>query len=572
MSVRILLQENSRLKEVPRILNKEWIVLFSLVLFAILLRTYHAYKAGIGFSPDSAQYLYMAANFIDHGQLASFGATFPDIMRPVLYPLFVAAIYLLTGNILLSGVIVSIVAGGFTIVAVYFIAKELFDHRTAFIAAILAAINYHLIIVSTYCWTDSLALFFLLLGYLSGLKLIRTGKYTYAILAGVFFVLGFLTRQIVEIHFYSFVLFYILTIIHKKDYMGSFKRLMVLLFVLCLVLSPYLYFTYKETGRIVVNTGKDYVGVKSKVLKHKKVDGFYQKVLNGYENVSPVFKKQLVNEIGNRALNDGNNGLLAFDYYFKRIDTAAGGNWIVEGFRNRAPVISRNLTDLFVSIRHTFGFFSLFMLAGMYFCLKEKRYSLLLFFCFATVADVMFIARGHYEDRYAINIMVFFLIVVAYGIRKTIRLRKIREKHSISGMATFALALIALCLSLWSVPDSYRKGIGAVNHVNSRINSVVNAFKAYIEPDSLIAARQPTCVFLLSGKYVPLPIADFNDTVEYLSNEKAKYLLLSPRAIRLRPFLATMVLNESPSFQLVKKTTVNNEEWFLYKRLHKQAA
>ena len=566
-----MLQNKSRLKEFIGVLNKEWIVLFSLVLFAILLRGYHSYNAGIGFSPDSAQYLYMAANFVDHGRLASFGATFPDIMRPVLYPLFVSVVYVLTGNILLSGAIVSIVAGGVSIVAVYFIAKELFDRRTALIAAILAAINYHLIIVSTYCWTDSLALFFLLLGYLTGLKLIRTGRYTYAILVGVFFALGFLTRQIVEIHFYSFALFYFLTIIYEKNYLGSFKRLMVLLFALGMVLSPYLYFTYKETGRIVINTGKDYVGVKSKVLKHKMADGFYQKVMSFYQSTSPAHEKRLESELGNRALNDRNDGLLAFDYYFRRIESAGADNWIVAGFRNRAKVITKNLGDLYMSIQHTFGFFLLFILAGMYFCLKEKRYFLLLFLFFATVADGMFIARGHYENRYAINIMVFVLIIVAYGIRKTVSLKNIQQRHSLTAMTTSALALVVLGLSLWSVPGSYQKGIGAVAHINTRFRNVVDAFQAYVEPDALIAARQPTCVFLLSGKYVPLPIADFDDTAEYLNTKKTKYLLLSPRAIKLRPFFSVTALNRNLNFQLVKKTVVDNEEWYLYKRLHKQA-
>lgn len=564
--MKLLNQSLTKNNIVMRMFSKKWIWILFLLLISVLIRSFHFYDAGPGFFPDSTQYLSMASNLIDHHKLESFGAMFPDIMRPILYPIIVAIFYLFSGNILLSGVLVSLIAGCLSVVAVYYVANELFDSTVGKIAGLIAALNPTLVTVSTYCLTDSLSLLFLLFAYLFGLKLINNDRYIYAVYSGLFFALGFLTRQIVEIHIYAFLVFYSGVLICRRKYYSLLKNMSLLVISVAIVVSPYIYHNYRETGQIIFNTGKDYYGVKDYVLTHKINDGFYQRTLNCYKNVTDNFKRQLEGEIMFRALNDSNDDLLAFDYYYKVIRPI---NMISIYKMIRKETITNlynNIYNLFSLFWYSFGVIIGFFILGVYQLLNKRRYLLLLFILFAVLADLLSIFQGHLEDRYAINILVFITIVTAFGMANVFQLIKCLEKGRIVRTLLVTAMVGSIFLSLVFIPLKYKNSINSVRRENETLFRITYEFKDQIIPDSKVASRWPTYVFFLKGKYFPLPIGDFNSTIEYLDKKNVDYLIMDPPAIQTRPFFTISNIEESLKYELQKKILINNEYWYLYKR------
>ncbi len=549
--------------KISEILTHKRIISLCLFILALVIRAYQFYKSGSGFFPDSTQYLSMASNLIDHNKLVSFGALFPDIMRPIFYPLTVSAFYIITKNILLSGVAVSIIAGAISIVAIYYIACELFDPAVASVAGILAAVNPTLMAVSTYCLTDALALCFLLFAYLFGFKMITTERYLFAILSAVFFALGFLTRQIVEIHAYSFLFFISLTMLFRKKITSLIKLVSVLLCTTIIAIAPYLYFTYKKTGHVVLNTGKDYFGVQNAVLQHKMNDGFYDKITQNYFNMSETFKNLLDSEIEFRALNDNNERLLSFDYYyrvFEPIRTNNTGSSILE----KGKKIIFNARELLALLWSSHGLLILFLLAGLFFMIKDRAFALF-FIIFSISADVTLILLEHQEDRYAINILAFLSIIIAYGLVTTINVWKSKVSSNVSNKIGNISLVVILLLSLILNVRIYSRTMNKIKAENEKLTKVVTRIEEYVKPGSFIAARYPTYIFLLKGEYVPLPMAEFENTMEYLMNKKVEYLIISPDALQLRPYLSVEKLNHESKFKLLKEVKVNNENWYIYK-------
>ena len=565
--MKLLNQSLTKNNIVMRIFSKKWIWILLLLLISILIRSYHFYKAGPGFFPDSTQYLSMASNLIDHHKLESFGAMFPDIMRPVLYPIFVSIIYFFSNDILLSGVLVSLIAGCLSVVVVYYIANELFDSTVSKIAGLIAALNPTLVTVSTYCLTDSLSLLFLLLAYLFGLKLINNDRYIYAVYSGLFFAISFLTRQIVEIHIYAFLVFYAGVLSWRKKYYSLVRNLCFLVISVTIVVSPYIYHTYRETGRIIFNTGKDYYGVKDYVLMHKINDGFYGKVINSYENVSDDLKKRIEGEIAFRAINDNRDGLLTFDYYFKVAKPVKKLSIYAEVGKQGLRKIFGNVYYLLALFWYSFGFLMIFFFVGSCWLLVEKKWVILVFSLFAVMADLMIILQGHHEDRYAINILAFMTIITAFGMVNAFSFWIKEEKHRVGKWIMFLILVILVVGGAVSLPKKYAKSIDFLKNENEILYRVTDEFRNNLKPDSRVAARWPTYVFLLNGRYVPLPIAEYDGTVEYFKKKGIEYLIMDPDAIKLRPFFTISKLNQDGTFRLERRIETKNGEWYLYKTI-----
>lgn len=547
-----------------RIIFNRTVQIGLLIFISALIRVYYVYAAGPGFFPDSTQYLSMAVNLIENNRFESFGAMFPDIMRPVLYPLMVSIVYLLSGKILFSGAFVSILAGCLAVILIYFIAEELFDQLTAIIAAGITAVHPTLVSVSTYCLTDELALAFLLSAYLFGIKWIKEEKYHFALLTGFCFALGFLSRQIIEIHFYSFIIFLTIKKLWEKKYRIWFRQAPIILISFFIAMVPYLIFTFQHTGKIVLNTGKDYYGVKDYVLQHKINDGFYDKIADHFKNPSSELKRGLDGEIMFRALNDKNDDLLAFDYYFKKIEPTQKISPFIFISSEKIKKTSVVIFSLLKLLGYSFGILMIFAILGFGYGLIKRNYWELLFAGFAVAADLLFISQSHLEDRHAINILSFIAIITAYGFKNSLsfsgKFRSVNRAKIYKGLFIFIL-MIGLVLFL----PKFKNYMDANKMEMERLSNVVNAFSKEIEPNSIIAARYPMYVFLLKGKYVPLPIAEYEGTLKYLKNKKAGYLILSPDAIQLRPFFNLEKISGNQKFRIIKEIVIDKKPWVLYK-------
>lgn len=542
------------------------LIVFFILIVSILVRVYHLQKAGAGLFPDSTQYLSMATNLIYLNKLESFGAHFPDIMRPILYPIFVSTFYFVSGDIMLSAILVSIIAGVLSVVVLYYIGAQLLNKTAGAIAGMVAAINPTLTAISTYCLTDALAILFLLLSYLFGFRVIKTGRARDALAVGFFLALGFLTRQIVEIHIYSFFLLLTLVLLLRKSYSNLIKRGILIIAVMVIVWSPYVYYVYKQTGEITLNTGKAYLGVKEAVLRHKIEDGFYEKLI-ALERPNEFWRTKLEWEILYRSLNDRNDGLLSFDYYFNKAEKKKMNSFRPLFTWEKMQKVLGNTCDLLKLIRYSFGPLMIFGLVGIYILIRRKQYLIQCCIVTAIAADILFILRGHLEERYAANILMFFAILVGLGLCSFFNWMRGLERGRLRKIVFGSVAVIIIVFSVLCIPGKYGKSIISLKHGNAVLGRVRDEFKKIVGQNAKISARLPTFVFVLRGEFVPFPLAEFTDTLQYLEKKGVEYLLLDPIVVEREPFFIPAEIERTPKWKLEKSVMINKSRWYLYKKV-----
>ncbi len=110
---------------------------------------------------DETDYHAIAVNLTEGDGFASFDDV-PTARRPPAYPVFLAAIYSITGESPRAGRIAQALLGVAVVALTGLFARRFFDATTALLTAAFAAINPFLIFISGYLLTENLYLLFLL--------------------------------------------------------------------------------------------------------------------------------------------------------------------------------------------------------------------------------------------------------------------------------------------------------------------------------------------------------------------------------------------------------------------------
>lgn len=131
---------------------------------------------------DSAVYSGMGKYIFSDGQSGLWESS-----RPLVWPIILGAIWKLNLDIVFFGKIISLLFAAGTIVMTYLIAKEIFERKTAVLAAFLLAFTPSFFFFSKLMLTEISSTFFSLLGF----YLLLRKSY---LLSGLFFGLGFMTR------------------------------------------------------------------------------------------------------------------------------------------------------------------------------------------------------------------------------------------------------------------------------------------------------------------------------------------------------------------------------------------
>lgn len=158
----------------------------------VLLATLYRFVL-VGYHPvveqDGVHYAALARNLV-HGQwVVGFSAAWSS-----LYPVLAAAVSLLAGDVVLAGRIVSVLAGGLTVVPLFLLGSSLYDRRIGWLAALLAAFHPTLVWYSTLVMTEALYVFLVCWVLLFGWFALKSNGARYPLLAGVCGGLAALTR------------------------------------------------------------------------------------------------------------------------------------------------------------------------------------------------------------------------------------------------------------------------------------------------------------------------------------------------------------------------------------------
>src|SRR5262245_35499662 len=125
-----------------------------LLLLALALRIAAAVNTKV-INHDGARYT-MSARAMLAGDLDS--ALNVEPRMPPLYPILIAQLSFVTGDLGLAGVAISVLCGTLLVIPLYLMARAIWDDRVAFLAGLVVAILPDLVLVSGDVWTEPLFL------------------------------------------------------------------------------------------------------------------------------------------------------------------------------------------------------------------------------------------------------------------------------------------------------------------------------------------------------------------------------------------------------------------------------
>src|SRR3990172_7244273 len=116
------------------LVNRKGVILSAVVILSFLLRFITTHSEVV--YPDSCLYLSYAKSILNGKFTFDFSRGI-EKMYPPLYSLFNAGLSYFVGDLALSGVLVSCIAGALLIIPVFYLAKVIYNEKAAWIALVL---------------------------------------------------------------------------------------------------------------------------------------------------------------------------------------------------------------------------------------------------------------------------------------------------------------------------------------------------------------------------------------------------------------------------------------------------
>lgn len=219
------------------------IILLLILLVAFLIRIYFFDSNREG-SPDPYHHAKIAESMMQ-GEFKLKGRFWSPWWpaTPPLYPFIMALTTFGTGNLFLSGKIVSLIAGVAVIPITYLLWRKLESKEVALLAAWLVAVNSYSHYLSIHTYRDTLFLFFSMLAFLLFYKVKEDRKWPYKL--GLVLGMATLTRH----EGFILMVVFLLTFIYRERKLNRQVGYFIMVFLL--IVLPWHVYRYAETGVLV---------------------------------------------------------------------------------------------------------------------------------------------------------------------------------------------------------------------------------------------------------------------------------------------------------------------------------
>jgi 4-amino-4-deoxy-L-arabinose transferase-like glycosyltransferase len=241
-------------KSVP--VSSQTIIIIILAIAATSLKFYLLFERLLFIDPDEGYYLILARNLI-----AGNGYTFnglPNVVFPPFLPLLIAFFYLICQDFQFSLIFITAISGGLLGIVSYKIAQKKFSALIPVLCAFLVFFIYQLnaflpfhtkpYVHVLYRGSDILNCLLIITSVFLVLRLVEKDKYLFAVTAGVFFALSYLTRpEGILLFLMILVCLVLLKILSLASI--SYKKIFVFLLAFLLFASPYILYIKNTTGK-----------------------------------------------------------------------------------------------------------------------------------------------------------------------------------------------------------------------------------------------------------------------------------------------------------------------------------
>jgi len=228
-------------------------VLFPSSLAVVVIWSHHHLP---GLTADGVTYLQIARNI-----LFGKGLGWQALWAPPLHSVLIAGTSYLTGvgDLLSVAAMVSPLMFFGLVMAVYFLALDVFDLRTALVASFFTALFPHLIFIAFSPEGEITYAFFLTLSLLLFARTVTRGSTPYAVATGISFALAWMARS--EGFIVMALVFACATALQGRRFYRStiFRYCLLSTLFFMLTASPYLLFLQKHYGSVVISPKSSYV-------------------------------------------------------------------------------------------------------------------------------------------------------------------------------------------------------------------------------------------------------------------------------------------------------------------------
>ncbi len=518
--------------------SPEFWLLLGLVIVSLLLRTALVRIDRI-VRWDEPDYLILGRNlFTGRGYTVS-GR--PELHYAPLFPVATGLLYPLTHDMKLNSDICFVLFGALTLLPFYWLCKRLFGSRVATTATVLLcffpALNAAVLFWGT--MLEPLYLFLLIAGLCAVWVAweTRSDSAVAGVVAGALYGLAYLTKPEAIVYLGLMLFLLILGNLVRRSLFRWHNILgivgMVLAFVL--VISPYLAFLYRHTGRIMVSgkLGVTYVAGQGAV-DHDP--GLYDRALS--------------------QLDEAGEEIIWFSADRFKYDILDLIKADPRGFVRRVWQNVNTLEEVLFA-RHVFPFYLLLLVAlGLFGTAWNRERAVKELFLVAAILPVFIFLPFHIELRYFAPMLPVLLLWVAKGIvaladwlqQTALNLSSPPQPLGIpAALGRGVIILLPLLLVLYFLvlqPRIVRDGVAGVNVSRRDAGSWL---KANTSSDVLIMSRDTEVPFYAERRWAATPNEEYDVFIAYVRRRGAAYLVVDEREVTvIRPQLSRLLDEGSP--------------------------
>jgi 4-amino-4-deoxy-L-arabinose transferase-like glycosyltransferase len=515
--------------------NPEFWVLLALVVASLAVRTalVHIDRVVRWDEPD---YLILGRNLLTGRGYTVSGR--PELHYAPLFPLVTGMLYPLTRDMKLNSDICFVLFGTVTLLPFYWFSRRLFGLRVAIMATLFLCF-FPALSADVLFWGTMLEplYLFLLFAALCAVWLAWEKESTAAsVAAGALYGLAYLTKPEAIVYVGLMLLLLFLGNVWRRSlHRRNILRIVGMALAFVLVISPYLGFLYRQTGRVMVSgkLGVTYVAGQGAV-EHDP--GLYDRALSRLDEAG----EEIIWFSADR-----------FKYNIVDLIKADPSGFLRRVWENV------NTLEGVLFARQVFPFYLLSLLAlGLFGSAWNRDRTIKELFLAASVLPVFIFLPFHIELRYFAPMLPVLLLWVAKGIAALAdwldqtwqNLRwPLQQDAAPAGLGRSLTVVFSLVLVLYFAvlqPRAVRDGLAGMN-LSPR--DAGNWLKVHAPADALIMSRDTEVPFYAERRWAATPNEDYATFIAYVRKRGAAYLVVNEREVTvIRPQLSLLLNEDAP--------------------------
>lgn len=485
------------------------------------------------FTPDVAAYLSMARDALPDLQfyLKDWGMEGTHLILPPLFPLMILFGLQFSQELLIVAEVVASVSLLIVVIPLYFLVKAQSNVTLAFAASLAVSLNFFTAILGLTPLTEASYLLMSVCALAFFYRALQSKRGHYALLAGIFSGLAFLTRQIGLIHI-LFFLFYLTLItlaalsakeVHWGMHANRGAKLVVgfLIIVLPWTVTIYLQTSQSPLTQRFSTAPSAIPDLDNETISRLQAiqempDTHYEQIL--------AKRRQLL-----QLLPDGSDFISRALPELKSSDKPVTTG-IQDKLSASANRFCNNLKNNISHLANTIGAIPVilfFFLCAAQYCVRSVRNhwrtaSMLPLFCLCYLLVISWVT-GQVE-RYVLVIqplLICFIAVATYSLGQAVNHSFFRHQASLMGLIALLICVISYPLDIRAI-DTQPK---------TRLDEIpLTRYRNIIQAGTPVMAISPLFSILAGGQYRVLPNDSLERTVAYARNTGVLWILLSRSA------------------------------------------